>query len=113
MTEKKTVQTDLSDELDAVLLKVVRSGRPLLDKEGRAVLDDEDKPVLTLPSAQDLNVARQRLKDLGLTHVVSEGDVADELAREIGIRDGKVFKFPQLSTEPDGASTEDRREGIA
>lgn len=43
--------------------RTILKGVPLLDKEGRAVLDEDGKPYLVPPSPAHMNVIRQFLKD--------------------------------------------------
>ncbi len=111
--KRKTTQAALSDVLDKVLLQVIRKGMPLLNKDGKAILDNKGKPIFTPATANYLNVARQRLRDLGYTKIAAEGDEIEQLAKELGLKDGKVHPFPRLSIEPDAASTADQREGVA
>ena len=98
---KKGRPERISDALDATLLKVIKKGTPLQDKDGNIILDPKGKPIMSPPSAAFLNVARNRLRDLGITKVVTEGDSADELAAELGL---KARPIPELSQEDDRAT---------
>ena len=73
-------QTDLFSELDKQLLARVKSGAA---------------------TAAELNVARQRLRDLGLTQTIKSGDDIDELGKLLGHTKDYL---PTMSEEKDEAT---------
>jgi len=80
----KTPQEQLADTLDSQLLDAIKGDAP---------------------SAAMLNVARQRLRDLGMTKVTLPGDPTDELAKELGFaKDPKILKLPPMDDAPDAAT---------
>lgn len=59
----------------------ILKGVPLLDKEGRAVLDEDGKPYLVPPSPAHMNVIRQFLKDNHIeAAVIPLGDTPKDLS---------------------------------
>jgi len=104
MKEMSEVLENLSDKLDAVLLRLIKTGIPLKDSKGNPILDADGKPILGPPSAAVLNVARQRLKDLGIDKMIVSGDPVEELAREVGLEDPDRLKFPDMPEGDDAAS---------
>ena len=105
MAKVSKVQERLSDKLDKQLLDVVKKGVPLYDKDGDAVVDAKGKPVYGPPTAAYMNVARQRLRDLGITSTVPAGSAADKLAEECGLKDPDFkVRMPELSDESDAAT---------
>ena len=77
------IQEQLSDELDKMLLARVLSGEA---------------------TAAELNVARQRLKDLGISKVVTPGSDLARLAQEIHAGGFKPELIQAVDEEPDGAT---------
>ena len=59
-----TLET-MADEFDKQLLNVLKKGRQIMDKEGNVQQVE--------PTAADLNVIRQRLKDCGITSMATQG----------------------------------------
>lgn len=100
MTDEPTIQQTLSDELDKVLLKGM---------DGITVLDNEGNPVKIDPPAALLNVARQRLKDLGITKVVTADDPVNQLMREIGKPKFKIVAPQPVDDAEDAAVTDVER----
>ncbi len=84
------VQEQLSDELDRLLLARVLSGEA---------------------TAAEMNVARQRLKDLGISKVVAPGSDLARLAEEIGRGGFKPQIVEPVDDEPDFAT--DGREPVS
>lgn len=98
MPEVTKTQEQLSKELDKKLLARITKGYKVVDKA-------TGKLKTIAATAADLNVARQRLKDLGLTQLVNAGDSAATLAKEIGFeRDHKILDMPPLSDKDDPAT---------
>ncbi len=94
------IRANLSDQLDEALLAGVRlakgamaSGKDIEEIKGAAAL---------------LNVARQRLKDLGYDKVVQPGSVLDQISKEMGLDDGKIFELPPLDMEGNNEATSGR-----
>lgn len=103
MAQKKNTREKISDELDKVLLKVLKEGVPLRDRDGALILK-RGKVVKGPPSAAFLNAARQRLRDLGITKVAAQGDSVSSLVKEMGLRGEKFRRLPPLSTGNDAAT---------
>ncbi len=104
----KDIHVDISNALDEHLLDAISNGAPLLDEKGDPVLDAEGNAIRRPPSAAILNTARQRLKDLGITKIMVEGDATDEIRKWLGLVEGEnpleTLKLPKLSEEPDAAT---------
>ena len=83
----------LSDLYDQHLLKVLVDGREIVTKDGELLKVE--------PTAADLNVIRQRLKDCGITSVPTAnnpiGNIVAEMSR-------KGLKLPDLDNEDDAAT---------
>ena len=74
---------DLADQLDGVLIEAIKAMR-----EGGTLA----------PNAAVLNVARQRLKDLGFTKVLTGDDPLREFAEEVGMEQATI-PFPNADDE--------------
>ena len=83
----------LSDLYDQHLLKVLVDGREIVTKDGELLKVE--------PTAADLNVIRQRLKDCCITSVPTAnnpiGNIVAEMSR-------KGLKLPDLDNEDDAAT---------
>ena len=83
----------LSDLYDQHLLMVLVDGREIVTKDGELLKVE--------PTAADLNVIRQRLKDCGITSVPTAnnpiGNIVAEMSR-------KGLKLPDLDNEDDAAT---------
>ena len=89
------IKEELSDELDKALLKGIQEG---------VEVPTEDGVVTIAAPAAFLNVARQRLKDLGISKVVTPGSDLARLAAEIGKARGQPVNLRELNEEPDAAT---------
>lgn len=65
----------------------ILKGVPLLDKEGRAVLDEDGKPYLVPPSPAHMNVIRQFLKDNQIEAAVIPLDSSNQDLSDLPIFD--------------------------
>lgn len=92
MSQATETQKALSDALDELLLDVIRNGRT----------DEEGNPVKA--TAADMNAAITRLKNLGIDKIVEPGSAAAELAKECGLDNPDILKFPAISDEEDAAT---------
>lgn len=88
-----TLET-MADEFDKQLLNVLKKGRQIMDKEGNVQQVE--------PTAADLNVIRQRLKDCGITSMATQGSPIGNIVEEMRKR---KLQMPQLDTESDDAAT--------
>jgi len=84
------VFSDMADALDSGLVKILQGGVTQLDNEGN--------PVTITPSAAYFNVARQRLKDLGIDRDLADGDLAGQLSLVL------PKTIPDMTDEPDAAT---------
>jgi len=109
MTDQKDTHTRLDAALDEALLDLIANGRVVLDNEGRPVLDEDGQPLRRQPTAADLQAARARLKDLGITKTVTEGSDADRLAAALGLEADENplenYRIPDLDLTADDAAT--------
>ncbi len=112
MAKRKTqpeVQCALDEALDRQLLDIIVNGRLVIGPDGHIVKDDDNKPIFRPASAADLNAARGRLKDLGITKLVLPGSVTDTLATQLGLEPGedpvKNYKLPELDMEGEDAAS--------
>jgi len=96
MSDTTKTQEDISDALDAALLRGI--------KDGVAVQTEEGMVIAPAPAAF-LNVARQRLKDLGISKLAAPGSDLAALAKECGF---KTLELPPLDDERDDAATSER-----
>lgn len=89
----ETLET-MGNEFDRTLLGVLKNGRQVMDKDGE---------VQTLePSAADLNVIRQRLKDCGITSMATSGSPIGNIVEEMRKRN---LKLTELDIVSDDAAT--------
>lgn len=97
MPDCTQTQQALSDELDKALLTAI--------KDGVTIVTDSGVAQVTAGAAY-MNVARQRLKDLGVTKQAQAGDVLTQLRDEIKKGGGtlEAVPLPPLSDEPDDAT---------
>ena len=95
-------QEQISEELDVTLLESVRTVKSAL-KAGAELGDIRGAAAL-------LNVARQRMRDLGISKVVTPGDAAALLAQEIG---ASLTDMPEdeLEEELDAGSSRQQEVG--
>ena len=110
MAKPKTsqeVQAALDGVLDRQLLAIITKGRPVVGADGQVVKDENGKVEHRPPSAADLQVARGRLKDLGISKMVLSGSDADRL--RLGLEKGEDpyvnYKVPPLDMHSDDAAT--------
>ena len=99
--EVTRVQQDISDALDEKLLAALKQGGPLRDGKGNPLVDREGNALMEGPTAAVLNVARQRMKDLGITPSRNRGDTLEKVIAELGLRDTQL---PPVSNEDDPAT---------
>lgn len=78
---------EIADGLDVCLRDMMKNGMRVLTKDGQAVVVD--------PSPALLNVARQRLRDCGMTKVVQKDDALSELAAELA-KQGKIHDLKPI-----------------
>lgn len=83
----------MADAFDRVLLQVLEKGREVLTKDGELIRVE--------PSAADLNVIRQRLKDCGITSVGTANNPIGNLVKEMQIRG---MTLPPVGDEEDAAT---------
>ena len=95
-------QEQISEELDVTLLESVRTVKSAL-KAGAELGDIRGAAAL-------LNVARQRMRDLGISKAVTPGDAAALLAQEIG---ASLTDMPEdeLEEELDAGSSRQQEVG--
>ena len=106
MTDK--IHDQMSQYLDATLVNVLMNGRPALGPDGQVQLDSEGN-VKTIPaSASDMNIARQRLRDLGIEKVPQSNIDPKEIAEELRAQDARIdnFNLPQMADGDDAATGE-------
>jgi hypothetical protein len=84
----------MSDEFDKTLLKVLKDGRDVVNKDGEVVSVEA--------SAADLNVIRQRLKDCGVTAMPANNNPIGSIVAEMAKR---KMTMPELDTDSDDAAT--------
>lgn len=108
MTKPKKEQIEISEMLDKQLLSILRDGRPLIGPDGLPVYGKDGKQIYVPPSASDMNIARQRLRDLGIDKMPVGEDDASSLRDEFLRQDARVrnFKMPAIadSREDDAAT---------
>ena len=95
----RPIHDQLSNELDQTLLEVVKFGRVVLDREGKV----HKIP----PTAADLNVVRQRLKDLNLSYVPGADSPAEQMRRVMADRHRLRLAggdMPAVDLGPDAAT---------
>ena len=93
MSKENTLET-MADEFDKQLLNVLKKGRQIMDKDGNLETVE--------PSAADLNVIRQRLKDCGITSMATQGSPIGNIVEEMRKR---KLRMPDLDTQSDDAAT--------
>jgi hypothetical protein len=85
----KDTHTQMAQELDAVLLKVLKDGQVMVNPE-------TNQPMVVTPTAALLGVVRQRLKDLQIGGLaVPESSTAHLLNH------AKALRIAPISDEPD------------
>lgn len=117
MSTISDVQRQMDAKLDEVMLDIL-DGRIVLDDDGKPVLDAEGNPLRTPPTAADLQAVRSRLRDLGVSRVVSERtDAANRIGERLGLPEGRdpfaefqeahgrTLKFPPIEDAGDDAAT--------
>jgi len=83
------IQETLAEEFDALLLKMLREGKPQLDNDGN---------VINVPlSAADLNVIRQRLKDCGITAIPAGENPIEQIIQEMRSRGLKLHGSEEVA----------------
>lgn len=91
-------QRETGPALDAAILMILKHGRKVVVKIGKG----KEKVLKISPSASDLNVARQRQKDLGLNIVKDDTDPLADLEDRIDL--DAVDDLPDVSMEEDEAT---------
>jgi hypothetical protein len=84
---------NIADLYDQQLLKILKEGREIVTKDGEMVRVE--------PTAADLNVIRQRLKDCGITSVATANSPVANIVEEWRKRGASL---PEL-TDIDDAAT--------
>jgi hypothetical protein len=69
---------DFTDVLSEML-----KGEPLLDANGRAVLDEHSRPIYVRPGPAFLKVVKEFLKDNGIDSEPIEGGATESLAKAL------------------------------
>lgn len=93
MSKPKQEQIEISELLDERLLSILRDGRPLIGPDGLPVYGKDGKMIRVPPSASDMNIARQRLRDLGIDKIPVGDDNANKLREEFLRQDARVGNF--------------------
>jgi len=95
------VHDQMSEYLDATLIRILKEGRPIIGPDGQPISDRKGGYKTMPASASDLNIARQRLRDLGVDK--TKHDIVDpkEIAEQLRSQDARIdnFNLPEL---PDG-----------
>ena len=87
-------KAEISDELDALMLKVL--------KEGQVVVDAQGVAQVVTPTAAMIREIRGRLKDMGVTKELGKTGKANDIVREMRERGFKFGgKMPPISTDDD------------
>lgn len=84
----------MGDQFDKALLGVLKNGRQVMDKEGEIQTIE--------PSAADMNVIRQRLKDCGITSMATSGSPIGNIVEEMRKRN---LQMPELDIVSDDVAT--------
>ena len=84
---------NMGNEFDQALLKILREGRRIMDKNGEVQQVEA--------SAADLQVIRQRLKDCGVTSVPTQGSPIANIVEQMS-KTG--FKLHDLDDSDDSAT---------
>lgn len=87
--------TQLAEELDKALLKVLTEGQTIVDANGT--------PMTISPTAAMLNVVRGRLKDLNASSVIQQNTPTSDLMERFK-NDPNVFRLAQIDDTPDAAT---------
>lgn len=87
---------DFTDVLSEML-----KGEPLLDANGRAVLDDNSRPIYVRPGPAFLKVVKEFLKDNGIDSEPIEGGATHSLAKELTHFDGDPLFLEEPDALPD------------
>jgi len=86
----------ISDLFDSVLLDMLKNGRETVDEDGDRVRIP--------PSAADLNIVRQRLRDCGITAMPTANNPIGSIIEEMKNRGMKIHReLPEVSDEADAA----------
>ena len=103
-------QEQISEELDVTLLESVRTVKSALKHARRASGGAGAELGDIRGAAALLNVARQRMRDLGISKAVTPGDAAALLAQEIG---ASLTDMPEdeLEEELDAGSSRQQEVG--
>lgn len=88
----ETLET-MGNAFDEALLGVLQNGRQVMDKDGNVETIE--------PSAADLNVIRQRLKDCGVTAMATSGSPIGNIVEEMRQR---KLKLTALDDSEDAAT---------
>jgi len=85
---------DLSNTFDNLILDILKNGREIVTKGGDIIK--------VQATAADLNVARQRLKDCGISAEATDNNPIGNIIEEMQHRG---MKMPGLDTESDDVAT--------
>jgi len=86
----------ISEALDKMLLDVITKGVPLVDNAGRVVRDKYGKIVYRPAPASYLNVARQRVRDLGISKVPTPDDPIMEVRDRLAEEEFEPLRLPEI-----------------
>lgn len=87
--------TQLAEELDKALLKVLTEGQTIVDANGT--------PMTISPTAAMLNVIRGRLKDLNVSSVIQQNTPTSDLMERVK-NDPNIFRLAPIDDTPDAAT---------
>jgi hypothetical protein len=97
MSRASHTQKEMAEELDTILVSILKDGQVVTVKGD----DGVETPVKISPTAAMLNVVRQRLKDLGIQSVPVAGSPAGNLLEAARLR---FPGLPELSDAEDEAT---------
>ena len=90
-------QQQISDLFDSYLLTLLLNGRQVVNEDG----SEQTTPL----TATDLNIIRQRLRDCGMTAMVTEENPIGSIVREMKARGVRCeSELPRISEADDAAT---------